>query len=186
MECSTVSPPVEALLDALPYASAIVGRDLGVVLANPAFEKRFGTGPDWVLALGADQADEIRRSMPRLAGRTLSEPASARYSTSPAGAGASWTVHVAELRSDPAKLLVVLEPRAPEGSRVADLEATVDELRKMKHEIASPLMGLVGQAELLASDPTLGPEPGRKVRSILDQARRVCDCLHAASQPVTR
>jgi nitrogen-specific signal transduction histidine kinase len=166
MECPTPAP-VEALLDAFPLSAAVVTRGSELIAANASFGERAGD---------AARANEVRRAVARLdreEHRTLHLRLPSRE---------AWTVHLHRLRHDPEQVLVVLEPVLGGDSlhaRLADLEARIDELRRMKHEISNPLMGLVGHAELLASDAALDADTRHRARAILEQARRICEQVTA-------
>ena len=187
MECPTVSP-AEALLGAFPFAAAVVSLRREVVAANTLFEDQIGGGAGfgWLTALERQgRTDAVRAALRRLVEHAEEQGATIRF---PDGPGARWRLHLRRYRQGTdEQILVVFEPALdgePLRARLHDLEARVHELRKMKHEVSNPLMGLVGNAELLASDPSLGPEPRRKVGTILEQARRMCKQVAAANHPV--
>jgi nitrogen-specific signal transduction histidine kinase len=176
--------PAELLLGAFPHAAAIVDRDREVVASNAMFDELLAVrGSGWIAALGErERGDEVTAALERTRDRSHDERTTLRFQDTGTG---GFTVHLHRLGQDTSEVLVVVEPivgRDPLRARLHDLEARVDALRRMKHEISNPLMGLVGHAELLASDPALAPEFRRKARTILDQARRICDHVAAANQ----
>ena len=65
------------------------------------------------------------------------------------------------------------EPSAAEA-RVKEI---VELAARVRHEINNPLTGIIGQAQLLLRDETLGEEARRRVKTIEELAKRIRDTI---------
>ncbi len=171
---------IEDLLDALPIGALCLDAE-GRILAANGVARRSGLLP-------AAPIGESAFDLPSLpeAGRSRRAFALGAHD----GAlhldvtGARARMRVTGLPgSGPAKAVAILEPAEAAGDPAAirrEVDRVVGDLR---HDVNNPLMGVMGQLELLQLRRDLAPEVREKIESALAEAERIRDLLRATKRP---
>jgi PAS domain S-box-containing protein len=173
---------VEAVLDALPHAAALLDADGIVLHANAALERVVGLDPQhsrgralFQELLPAEEAEQVQDSY-------RSDVCAAGRATGFVTRLDGETGHgpLVELRLQPLSVAgracgLALLHAVPESPAADTFRSP--EFARLRHEIGNSLMGLVGNAELLAAQRDLPAELRHRVDAIFGESRRIHERL---------